>query len=65
MAYGNKSGKTVYGPGKKATGKMGGGSGYGSTFGAYGPGKKMGSGKGKQLGGPKMVGGVTNSGSVG
>lgn len=62
MAYGKKSNKTVYGPGKKATGMSKGG---GSTFGAYGPGKKMGSGKGKQLGGPKMVGGVTNSGSVG
>ena len=58
---GKKSG-VVYGPGKKATGKSTGG---GSTFGAYGPGKKMGSGKGKQAGGPKMVGGVTNSGSVG
>ena len=52
MSYGKKGNK--------------GNNSLGSTFGAYGPGKKMGYKKPKQAGPAKMVGnGVTNSGSVG
>ena len=61
MAYGNKGSGMSYG--KKGNK---GNSSLGSTFGAYGPGKKMGYKKPKQAGAAKMVGnGVTNSGSVG
>ena len=61
MAYGNKGSNTSYG---KKSNK--GNSSLGSTFGAYGPGKKMGYKKPKQAGPAKMIGnGVTNSGSVG
>lgn len=65
MAYGKKMAQSS---GKVTKGKMMAGAkngSYGSTYGAYGPGKSMGMKMGKKLGGPKMIGKGTNSGVVG